>query len=128
MDMVLDVAYDYWGKRIATCSSDQSIKIFDDAGQKLAEWKAHSGSIWRVRWMHPEFGVGLASCSFDRKVCIWEEVSDAEDVVGQPVPLSLWKLQCEIVDARDSVSCNSASHMCSVHLSFLSSPAGNRPT
>ena len=77
--MVLDVAYDYWGKRVATCSSDQSIKVYDEAGAKLAEWKAHAGTIWRLAWMHPEFGVALASCSFDRKVCIWEEVVDAEE-------------------------------------------------
>ena len=79
-DQVMDVAYDYWGKRIATCSSDQSIKVFDESGAKMAEWKAHYGSIWRLAWMHPEFGVALASCSFDRKVCIWEEVADAEEV------------------------------------------------
>ena len=78
-DMVLDVAYDYWGKRVATCSSDQSIKVYDETGAKLAEWKAHAGTIWRLAWMHPEFGVALASCSFDRKVCIWEEVVDAEE-------------------------------------------------
>jgi nucleoporin SEH1 len=33
-----------------------------------SSWKAHSGSIWRVSWAHPEFGVVLASASFDRTV------------------------------------------------------------
>ena len=35
--------------------------------------QAHSGSIWRVSWAHPEFGQVLATCSFDRTVIIWEE-------------------------------------------------------
>jgi hypothetical protein len=36
--------------------------------------KAHNGSVWKVAWAHPEFGMGvLASASFDRTVCIWEE-------------------------------------------------------
>ncbi|KAL1504465.1 hypothetical protein AB1Y20_010870 [Prymnesium parvum] len=100
-DMVMDVAYDYWGKRVATCASDQMIRVFDgQTGEKLSEWKAHNGSIWRLAWMHPEFGVALASCSFDRKVCIWEEVADAEDSAAAG---RAWKLQHEIQDARDSV-------------------------
>lgn len=79
-DMVLDVAYDYWGKQIATCSSDQTIRIFNgQTGAKVHEWKAHNGTIWRLAWMHPEFGVGLASCSFDRKICIWADNVDAQD-------------------------------------------------
>ena len=49
-----DLAYDYTGHRVATCSSDQTIRIFNAAGQKTAEWKAHYGSIWRLAWAHPE--------------------------------------------------------------------------
>lgn len=37
-------------------------------------WKAHSGSVWKVTWCHPEFGQVIATCSFDRTACIWEEV------------------------------------------------------
>lgn len=79
-DIVHDVCYDFYGKRIATCSSDQKIKIWDqsiEGDQKrwvcTAEWKAHTGSIWKLAWAHPEFGSMLASCSADRTVCIWEE-------------------------------------------------------
>ena len=35
--------------------------------------QTHSGSVWRVTWAHPEYGQVLATCSFDRTVCIWEE-------------------------------------------------------
>ena len=78
-DIIHDVAYDHYGRRVATCSSDNTIQVFDEAGQKVAEWKAHSGSIWRLAWVHPEFGNALASCSFDRKVCLWEDNMDAEE-------------------------------------------------
>ncbi len=42
-DLIHDVVYDYYGKRIATCSSDQRIKIWDQNETGLwycsAEWK-----------------------------------------------------------------------------------------
>ena len=100
-NIVHDVAYDYFGRRVAVCTSDQSIKIFDD-GHKTAEWKAHLGSIWRLAWAHPEFGQVLASCSFDRKICIWEERADTEE----PTRASngAWRLSCELIDARDSLN------------------------
>lgn len=37
-------------------------------------WKAHSGSVWKVTWAHPEFGQVLATCSFDRTAAVWEEI------------------------------------------------------
>ncbi|CAG2065527.1 unnamed protein product, partial [Timema podura] len=37
-------------------------------------WKAHSGSVWKVTWAHPEFGQVVATCSFDRTACVWEEI------------------------------------------------------
>ena len=77
--IIHDVVVDNYGQRVATCSSDQTIRVFDSAsGAKLAEWRGHGGSIWRLSWAPPEFGVVLASCSFDRKVCIWEENTDTE--------------------------------------------------
>jgi len=78
-DMIHDVQLDYYGKRLATCSSDRMIKIFDvsadQSEQKLsANIAAHEGPIWQVAWAHPKFGSILASCSYDRKVCVWKEV------------------------------------------------------
>jgi nucleoporin SEH1 len=61
--------YDYYGKRIATCSSDQTIKIWDvveGSYRNSYTWKAHNGSIWKVEWSHPSFGQLIASCSSDR--------------------------------------------------------------
>lgn len=75
--VIHDVSYDFYGKRLATCSSDQKVKVWDldeeSHWKKTAEWKAHKGSVWKVEWAHPEFGQVIASCSVDRSICIWEE-------------------------------------------------------
>lgn len=78
-DMVHDAAFDYYGKRLATCSSDRSIKVFEVAGEQvthLADLNGHEGPVWQVSWAHPKFGSLLASCSFDNRVVVWKEVSD----------------------------------------------------
>ncbi|KAF8224907.1 protein transporter SEC13 [Tricholoma matsutake] len=78
-DMIHDAQLDYYGKRLATCSSDRTVKIFDvvegeaqrsSGGQTL---KGHTGPVWQVTWAHPKFGHILASCSYDGKVLIWKE-------------------------------------------------------
>lgn len=105
-DLIHDVAYNYYGDRMATCSSDQFVKVCqwsmvnecfsrgvtvfqcwclvlyqiwdqDEHGNwnLSAAWKAHSGSVWKVTWAHPEYGQVLATCSFDRTASIWEEIS-----------------------------------------------------
>lgn len=75
-DMIHGAELDYYGLRLATCSSDKSVKIFDvkNGGQTLAaELRGHGGPVWQVAWAHPKFGNILASCSYDRKVIIWRE-------------------------------------------------------
>ncbi|XP_065829904.1 protein SEC13 homolog [Oscarella lobularis] len=75
-DMIHDAQLDYYGRRLATCSSDRSVKIFDvtDGSQTLvADLRGHEGPVWQVSWAHPKFGNVLASCSYDRKVIIWKE-------------------------------------------------------
>ncbi|XP_017695760.1 PREDICTED: protein SEC13 homolog isoform X2 [Lepidothrix coronata] len=75
-DMIHDAQMDYYGTRLATCSSDRSVKIFDvrNGGQILiADLRGHEGPVWQVAWAHPMYGNILASCSYDRKVIIWKE-------------------------------------------------------
>lgn len=75
-DMIHGAEMDYYGLRLATCSSDNSVKIFDvkNGSQTLAaDLKGHGGPVWQVAWAHPRFGNILASCSYDRKVIIWKE-------------------------------------------------------
>ncbi|XP_056598184.1 nucleoporin SEH1 isoform X3 [Triplophysa dalaica] len=105
-DLIHDVSYDFHGRRMATCSSDQSVKVWDkdDSGEWhcTASWKTHSGSVWRVTWAHPEFGQVLASCSFDRTAAVWEEiVGESNDKQrGQ----SHWIKRTTLVDSRTSVT------------------------
>ncbi|CUS23064.1 LAQU0S08e01332g1_1 [Lachancea quebecensis] len=75
-ELIHDAVLDYYGKRLATCSSDKSIKIFEVEGEthRLVETLyGHEGPVWQVDWAHPKFGVILASCSYDGKVLIWKE-------------------------------------------------------
>ncbi|KZP25899.1 WD40 repeat-like protein [Athelia psychrophila] len=77
-DMIHDAQLDYYGKRLATCSSDRTVKVFDvvdgdtqrSAGHTL---KGHTGPVWQVAWAHPKYGHILASSSYDGKVLIWKE-------------------------------------------------------
>lgn len=78
-DMIHDAAMDYYGLRLATCSSDHSVKVFDirNGSQVLtADLKGHYGPVWQVAWSHPKYGNLLASCSYDRKVIIWKETGE----------------------------------------------------
>lgn len=99
-DLIHDVAFDFYGRRMATCSSDQFVKIWDM--REDGEWtctdsvKAHSGSVWKVTWAHPEFGQIIATCSFDRTAAVWEEI-------GPGVP-STWVRRASLVDSRTPVT------------------------
>lgn len=93
-DFVRDVAYDYYGKRLATCSSDGTVKIWEQTGSASAsssaagagasastgDWapvstlpRSNAGAINRVVWAHPEFGQVIATCSGGRVVAVYEE-------------------------------------------------------
>lgn len=49
-DLIHDVSYDYHGRRMATCSSDQSVKVWDlgDDGEWkcTANWKVFYGFVY----------------------------------------------------------------------------------
>ncbi|XP_031094419.1 protein transport protein SEC13 homolog B-like [Ipomoea triloba] len=81
-DIVHDVSMDYYGKRVATASSDAMIKITrvsnNSTTQHLATLSGHRGPVWQVAWAHPKFGSLLASCSYDGKVIIWKEGNQNE--------------------------------------------------
>ncbi|XP_031499144.1 protein transport protein SEC13 homolog B-like [Nymphaea colorata] len=88
-DVVHDVAMDYYGKRLATASSDTTIKIFGlssssgstSSQQLLATLSGHQGPVWQVAWAHPKFGPILASCSYDGRVIIWKEATQQNEWV-----------------------------------------------
>jgi len=75
-DMIHDSQFDYYSKRLATCSSDRTVKIFDVTGDiyhNSATLLGHEGPVWQVSWAHPKFGVILASCSYDGSVLVHKE-------------------------------------------------------
>lgn len=78
VDAVHDAQLDYYGKRLATSSSDRTIRVFDVSGGKhvlLAKLEGHEGPVWRVSWSHPNQGSLIVSCSFDATAIVWKEVS-----------------------------------------------------
>ncbi|KAM4688583.1 nucleoporin SEH1 isoform 2-T2 [Discoglossus pictus] len=105
-DLIHDVSFDFHGRRMATCSSDQSVKVWDKSENGdwhcTASWKTHSGSVWRVTWAHPEFGQVLASCSFDRTAAVWEEIVGESNDKRQGQ--SHWVKRTTLVDSRTSVT------------------------
>lgn len=75
-DMVHDAQMDYYGCKLATSSSDRTVKIYDVAGDSYTHTETlqgHGGPVWQVSWAHPKFGVVLASCSFDGSVLVYRE-------------------------------------------------------
>ncbi|XP_029169267.1 nucleoporin SEH1 isoform X1 [Nylanderia fulva] len=106
-DLIHDIAYDYYGERMATCSSDQFVKVWDEDEHGnwhlTASWKAHSGSVWKVTWAHPEFGQVLATCSFDRTAAVWEEIV-GEGSGPEARGSKHWIKRTNLVDSRTSVT------------------------
>eukprot|EP01023_Acetabularia_acetabulum_P011448 TRINITY_DN15265_c1_g1_i3.p1 TRINITY_DN15265_c1_g1~~TRINITY_DN15265_c1_g1_i3.p1 ORF type:complete len:348 (+),score=56.93 TRINITY_DN15265_c1_g1_i3:147-1046(+) len=92
-DNIHDAQLDYCSRRLATCSSDCCIRLFEVAGGKdyrlVAELRGHQGPVWQVCWGHPKYGNLLASCSFDRTIIVWKEVSEGrwEQIYQTPANL-----------------------------------------
>ncbi|GAA95734.1 hypothetical protein E5Q_02391 [Mixia osmundae IAM 14324] len=76
-DMIHDAQLDFHGKRLATASSDRTVKVFDVTpnGQYalVDTLRGHDGPVWQIAWAHPKFGGILASASYDGKVFVWRE-------------------------------------------------------
>ncbi|KRZ78833.1 Protein SEC13 -like protein, partial [Trichinella papuae] len=74
--LINDCQVDFYGTKLATCSSDRLVKIYDikSDGQYMAEAELndHQGPVWQCSWAHPMFGNMLATCSYDKKVIIWK--------------------------------------------------------
>ena len=93
-----DAQLDFYGRRLATASSDRTVRIFEVAGDQHTEIAAlrgyviptrpcttnafvfffihsHEGPVWQSAWAHPKFGSLIASCSYDGRVIIWKEQS-----------------------------------------------------
>ena len=116
-DYIHDVCYDWFGDRLATCSSDQRIRIFQRTTptnqqqqtppsasfpfHNIAELRGHTGSIHRLSFAHPEYGTLLASCSSDRTVILHEQVKEHSGADGSSG--WVWKQRVRLNDSRVSV-------------------------
>lgn len=76
LDYIHALSFDHYGRRLATCSGDRTVKVWDlnDAG----EWKLCSStsnnqksSVTCLSWAHPEFGALLATGG--TSTTVWEE-------------------------------------------------------
>jgi protein transport protein SEC13 len=78
-DLVHDTQFDYYGRRLATCSSDGLVRVFSveqEPAQHCADLMGHQGPVWQLAWAHPKYGNVLASASFDHTVIVWKEAQD----------------------------------------------------
>lgn len=79
MDIVDQLCDSSWSKTLL-CIFVYWMQVWDQDEHEnwhlTANWKAHSGSVWKVTWAHPEFGQVLATCSFDRTAAVWEEIGN----------------------------------------------------
>lgn len=115
-DFIHDLAFDHFGRRLATCSSDQTVKIWQktDSGKwvKACSFQAHDATIFKVKWAHPDHGSILASCSYDKSVIIWEEkkksVTTAKSVVNSMHSetdeyATVFVQRTKLVDSKESI-------------------------
>lgn len=67
--------------RLTLSPPDRTIKIYnvsDSSYELCATLQGHEGPVWQVSWAHPQFGVLLASASFDGSVWVHKEVQRNE--------------------------------------------------
>lgn len=97
-DYVHHIAFDTYGRRMATCSGDRNVRIWDltsDGTWELSsEWQAHRGSISQVAWAHPEFGSVLATAGSDHNCILWEERDGGK-----------WGSAVTLTESRRAVTC-----------------------
>jgi nucleoporin SEH1 len=101
LDYIHHVSFDIYGRRMATCSGDRVVKVWDlqaDGSWQLAsDWPAHRSGVEYLGWSHPEFGTLIATAGSDHDVKIWEERLEGYRKVWSPRAL--------LSEARRSVHC-----------------------
>jgi nucleoporin SEH1 len=101
-DYIHDCKFDIYGRRMATCSGDRFVRVWDltDSGEwtLVGEWQAHKASVNMLGWGHPEFGNLIATCGNDNEAKIWEERTNHSAA-------SRWTAKAQLTEARKAVSC-----------------------
>ena len=72
--------------------------------------QAHEAPVSKVSWAHPEFGLIIASCSFDRTAKIWEQVPSSvlldpqfESSSGGTQPVMRWIERNVMAESKGTV-------------------------
>jgi protein transport protein SEC13 len=66
-DMIHDSQFDYYAKRLATCSSDRTVKIFDVAGERFhnsATLTGHEGLSLKYKYKVTYLSTYLYTCTY----------------------------------------------------------------
>lgn len=91
------------GRRMATCSGDRFVRIWDLAENGdwnlNAEFQGHKGSVASLSWAHPEYGSLMATAGADGEAKIWEERTNAT------TSSSRWSAKAQLTEARKALSC-----------------------
>ena len=120
-DYIHAVKFDVYGRRIATCSGDRLVRIWElqETGEWIltSSWQAHKASVADLDWAHPEFGSILATAGSDNAK-IWEEQtqSSASAAANTTTPTinaspsnnttpSRWVMRASLTEARRGVTC-----------------------
>jgi len=109
-DYIFKVVFDTYGRRMATCSADRFVRLWDlqDTGEwvLVGQWQAHRGAVTSLAFCHPEFGNLLATCGSDHDAIVWEE-RPASNSSGTTVggSTSHWINRASLTDARRAVTC-----------------------
>jgi len=102
-DYIHGVAFDIYGRRMATCSGDRFVRVWDltDSGnwRMVGEWQGHRGSVSMMCWGHPEFGNLIATAGSDHEAKIFEERTNANSAASR------WTAKAQLTEARKAVSC-----------------------
>jgi len=123
-DYIHKISFDTYGRRMATCSADRWVRVWDldDNGRWLlgAQWLAHRGGVTDLSWAHPEFGSIIATAGTDLEAKIWEErntspsstsnsmsfaVSGSTPTAAGNSPASRWNVKASLTEARKAVTC-----------------------
>ncbi|KXL45875.1 hypothetical protein M433DRAFT_156657 [Acidomyces richmondensis BFW] len=123
-EVLHDAVLDHYGRRLATCSSDKTLKIYSidppsttsttnsaaanpPTHHLTATLTGHDSAVWCVAWSHPSFGTILASCGYDGRILLFREqpsTTQSQQQSQQSAPGGRWERIYEFTHHTASVN------------------------